>query len=174
MSLAPLVLAALSAAALQQPAPAIQQPSPIARLVITPAKRDVATGDTLRLRAEALDKDGRPVPGVTIRYVDAGGYFEARVDSSGLVTGGAVSIKPVSVIALVPGTKPFIEGVEVRVVPSAATRVTLSQPSRMFAGQIVQLEARSFSELGEERGRLAQHRRHGRQSACAQRRDDLG
>jgi hypothetical protein len=136
----------------QQPAPATQPPSPIARLVITPARREVAAGDTLRLRAEALDSAGRPVPGVTLRFVDAGGYFEAQVDSTGLVSAGATGVKPVSVIAFVPGTKPVIERVEVRILPGAATRVTLApRPARLLVGQIVQLEARSFSNVGDER-----------------------
>ncbi|MBC7894302.1 MAG: Ig-like domain-containing protein [Cytophagaceae bacterium] len=152
MSFSSLFIAALSVPVLHQSAPATQQPSPIRRLVITPARREVAAGDSLRLRAEALDSAGRPVPGVTLRFVDAGGYFEAKVDSTGLVTGGAVGVKPVSVIALAPGAKPFIERVEVRILPGAATRVTLTpRPARLLAGQMVQLEARSFSDVGDER-----------------------
>ena len=36
--------------------------SPVARIVVTPANPSVVTGDTVRLRGEAVDSAGRPVP----------------------------------------------------------------------------------------------------------------
>jgi hypothetical protein len=135
-----------------QPGVAPQATSPIARVVVTPAVREVAAGDSLRLRAEAFDSTGRPMPNVTFRFLDAGGYFEARVDSTGLVSGGAVGVKPVSVVASVPGSRPFVQRVEVRIYPGIATRITLApRPTRLLVGQVVQLSARSFSEVGDER-----------------------
>ena len=69
---------------------AAQQPAgPVpAKLVITPATRTLQAGDTLRLRADAVDADGKPVA-ARIRFALAGGRFEGTVDSTGLVTGGA-------------------------------------------------------------------------------------
>ncbi len=63
--------------------------SPIARVVVTPAARSVVVGDTLRLRAQAVDAQGRPVSGAVIRFYPAAPSFEARVDTAGVVVAGA-------------------------------------------------------------------------------------
>src|SRR5690349_16134124 len=72
----------------QQP-PADAPASPIARIVVTPATPVVQARDTIRLSAQALDAQGRPVPDATIRFVAAGGSFEGRVDADGLVRSGS-------------------------------------------------------------------------------------
>ena len=135
---------------LQQPA---QQSSPaIARLAVTPASPVVVAGDTLRLHARAVDASGRPIEGAIILFQPAGGFFEAHVDSAGLVTAGAVGTLPVVVSAVVPGAKPVIERVSVRMVPGPAGRIELTpRLTRLLAGQHVRLDAASYSRAGDRR-----------------------
>src|SRR4051794_18349727 len=130
----------------------LQQPtqSAIARIAVTPAAPTVVAGDTLRLRAQALDAAGRPVPGANIMFQPAGGAFEARVDSAGLVSSGAVGTLPVVISAFIPGGKPVIERVNVRMVPGPAARIDVSpNVQRMLAGQRLRLEASVFSRAGD-------------------------
>ena len=102
-----LVLAALQAQTPGQQ-PAAQLPaSPIAKLVVTPAKPVMIAQDTLRLTAQALDASGKAVDNVRYRYIGSGGArFEGRVDTTGLVRSGSTGTIPVTVVALVPGTRP--------------------------------------------------------------------
>ena len=76
-------------------------PSKVARIVVKPAQRTMAVGDTLRLTAEAFDASGKSVPAQFL-YRLAGGRFEASVDSTGLVKAGATSTIAVSVGELPP------------------------------------------------------------------------
>jgi hypothetical protein len=136
---------------LQQPAQQSEAPT-IARLSVTPASPTVVVGDTLRIRARALDASGRPVDGALILFQPAGAMFEAHVDSSGLVTAGAVGEFPIVVSAVAPGGRPVIERINVRMVPGAAARIEVSpQPMRLLAGQHVRLEASSWSRAGDRR-----------------------
>jgi len=132
----------------------LQQPTQttIARIAVTPAAPTVVAGDTLRLRAQALDAAGRPVAGANIMFQAAGGAFEAHVDSAGLVSSGAVGTLPVVISAFIPGGKPVIERVNVRMVPGAAARIDVSpNVQRMLAGQRLRLEASVFSRAGDRR-----------------------
>ena len=132
----------------QQPA---QAPA-IARIVVSPAQRTMTAGDTLRLSAQALDADGRAVPNATIRFVPAGGFFEATVDTTGLITSGAVGTVPVAVVALVPGQRPVVERLDIEMLPGPAARIAVDpRPGRLLAGQRVRLTARAFSAAGDER-----------------------
>lgn len=78
----------LSLALQQALAPAAPSPgtdSPIARLVVHPQDRTMIAGNTLRLRLDALDVAGNPVPKVTVRFTPgrpAGGMRGARWPSS--------------------------------------------------------------------------------------------
>src|SRR5436305_5853182 len=92
---------------LQQPA---QQASPsVARLNVTPASPTVVVGDTLRLRARALDANGREIEGARILFQQAGAMFEGHVDSAGLVPARAVGTFPLVISAVVPGAKPVVQ-----------------------------------------------------------------
>ncbi|MDX2193651.1 MAG: Ig-like domain-containing protein [Gemmatimonadales bacterium] len=143
--------------ALQDPAqrtqPASLPPSPIARVVLDQGSRvTLVAGDTLRLRPRALDKDGQPVEGAQFRYFTAGGFFEGRVDSTGLVRSGSTGTLAVSVVAAVPGTKPVFERVEVRMLPGPAARVAVRPATaRLVAGQRLRLVAQTASAAGDER-----------------------
>src|SRR5687767_11306005 len=108
-----------------QPAAPAPQPSPIARVIVTTSNPMVQAQDTVRLRAEAVDANGRPVPNATVRFIAAGGWFEGRVDPDGLVHSGSTGTIPVSAVGIVPGTQPVITRVEVRMVPGPAARIAV-------------------------------------------------
>lgn len=132
----------------------LQQPpqSPIARIAVTPAAPTVVAGDTLRLRAQALDVSGRPVSGANILFQPGGGFFEAAIDSTGLVTSGAVGTLPVAITAFVPGGKPVVERINVKMVPGPAARIDVApNVQRMLAGQRLRLDASVFSRAGDRR-----------------------
>jgi hypothetical protein len=138
--------------ALQLPQQTELPASPIARIVITPAQRTVVAGDTIRLRAQALDARGAPLPDADIQFFPAGGWFEGTVDSAGLVTSGSTGTLPVSVRALLPGSRPVIERVEIAMVPGPAARIELSpRIPKLVAGQRIRLSAKVLSAAGDER-----------------------
>ncbi len=140
------------AAALQQPATQQQPPSPIARIRVTPENPVVTAQDSIRLRAEALDAQGNPVPGARILFRPGGGWFEASVDSTGLVRSGSTGTVPVSVVAVVPGSRPALHRVNVRMVPGPAARVEVTPGSaRLVAGQRLRLGATVLSAAGDRR-----------------------
>jgi hypothetical protein len=142
-------------AALQQPTqtPSAIPPSPIARLVIQPASPRMVAGDTLRLSAQALDQSGAPVPGAIISFRQSpSARFEGRVDSTGLVRSGSTGTIPVNVIALVPGTRPVIERIEVQMLPGPAATVSVAPAvRRAIVGQRVRLVGTARSAAGDER-----------------------
>jgi len=145
------IAAALQVAAPQQQAQQLP-PSPIARIAVTPAQPTVVSQDTLRLTAQALDARGNPVENARVRFVPAGGRFEGTVDEDGLVRAGATGTLPVTVVALVPGTAPVTERIEVPMVagPAASIRIE-NAATRLAAGQRLHLVGRSYSEHGDER-----------------------
>ena len=149
-------LLALAAALQQQPAPATQAglaPSPVARIALASGPRvSIAAGDSMKLDAQALDASGKPVPNATVRYRFAGGRFEGSVDSMGLVRSGSTGTLVASVIASVPGAKPFVDRVEIQMVPGPAARVAVSPAvSKLAAGQRVRLTATPFSAANDPR-----------------------
>ncbi|MEP7345829.1 MAG: Ig-like domain-containing protein, partial [Gemmatimonadaceae bacterium] len=127
-------------------------PSPVARIVVTPAKPIVSTGDTLRLTAQALDANGQPVPNAVVRFTAQGARFEGTVDSLGLVTSGATGTIPVAVVALVPGARPMIKRIDVLMVSGPAAKIELSHPTvRLALGQRFRLGSRVLSSANDER-----------------------
>ncbi|MDF1505078.1 hypothetical protein [Roseisolibacter sp. H3M3-2] len=138
---------------LQQPAQSpAAAPSPVARIVVSPSDPVVAAMDTLRLTGRALDAQGNEVPGVRVRFQQAGGWFEGAVDTTGLVRAGATGMLPVAAVAVVPGTRPFVERVGVRMVPSAAARVAVEGlPATLVVGQRVAPTATAYSAQADRR-----------------------
>ncbi len=133
--------------------PAALAASPIASLQVSPGTRVTMTaGDTIRLRTVALDAAGKPVEGVTYRYMPAGGRFEGKVDTTGLIESGSTGALGVSVIASVPGTKPVVEKVDIRMVPGAAARIDVAPAvGRMVVGQRLRMTATSYSAASDQR-----------------------
>jgi hypothetical protein len=136
----------------QQPSSAALAASPVARIVVTPANPVVQVGDTIQLSAVAFDASGARLS-QRLRFALAGGSSHADVDTAtGRIIGATVGKVPVSVMAIVPGARPFVQRVEVRVVPGAATRVDVSpRPARLVAGQRVLLTAEAFSAGNDQR-----------------------
>ncbi len=146
----------LAFAALQQqpanPPAASLPPSPVADIVLTPARGVLTPGDTLRFRAEARDSAGQPVPDARIRFLSAGGRFEGSVDTTGVVIGGSTGTIPVAVVAIVSGRRSFVKRTEVRIVAGPAARIAVApRVTRLVAGQRVRLTAAVTSEAGDAR-----------------------
>lgn len=134
------------------PAPALA-PSPIARIEIaTGPEVTLTAGDSMQIQARALDANGQPVPNALLRYFPAGGRFEGAVDSTGLVRSGSTGSMVIGVVGSVPGTKPFIERVRVRMVPGPAARIAITPAmTKLVAGQRIRLTGQSFSKAGDAR-----------------------
>ncbi len=136
----------------QQPSQVQVPPSPIARLVVHPHDRTMIAGDTLRLRVEALDASGRPVPNAQIRFAQAGAGFEGVVEADGLIRSGSTGVMPVGIAAVVPGAAPVVERVQIRMVPGPAARVEVAPANaRLAVGQRIRLTGRVLSTAGDER-----------------------
>jgi hypothetical protein len=134
------------------PSLAFAQPSTVSRINVTPASPKLVAGETLQLRAEALDAAGRPVPGVTIKFQQTAAQFEGAVDDKGLVTGGAVGTIPVAVTAIVQGQKPVIKRIEIAVLPGPAATIALEPHSaKLLPGQAFQVAAHVVSKAGDAR-----------------------
>jgi len=133
----------------QQPAPRIPE-SPVARIVVTPATSEVTVGDTVQFRAEARDAGGRKVDDAIIRFVARGEEGEGVIDSTGRVIASSVGKMPVNVVALVPGTRPKVHPIEVRMVPGPATRVDIRTPvEKVVVGQQLLLAALPFTSVND-------------------------
>jgi hypothetical protein len=124
----------------------------ITRLRITPAVRTVAVGDSLRLIVEPQDQAGNVISGATIRFNVQGGRFQGSIDTLGWVRAGSPGTIPVSVSAMLPGGRPVVEKIEVRLLPGPATRLTLAPSlSKLLVGQRVRLEATVLTATGDAR-----------------------
>ncbi|HEU4995587.1 MAG TPA: Ig-like domain-containing protein [Gemmatimonadaceae bacterium] len=135
----------------QQQQPEALQPSPVARIEITPRAREVVAGDSVRYEARPLDASGKPVENARISFRARGGQGEGTVDSTGKVVASSVGKMPISVIALVPGARPFVDSTfELRMVPGPATRIDVPvRPSRLVVGQSLLVTAVPFSRRND-------------------------
>ena len=111
--LSALVLAANSAAAQETATPTVS------RIEITPARVDVAMGDTVRLSAVAYDASGRPVQ-APIQWLTS--YEVGQIDSTGTFVGLAVGE---SVIIANAGGASANTPVSVHPLPPAAVEIEL-------------------------------------------------
>ncbi len=143
----------LAAAALPlQQEPEQLAPSPVASVIVTPAAPVLTPGESVQLTAEAVNSQGAAVADAAISFVSVGGRFEGTVDSTGVVTGGSPGTVAVSVVATVPGSRPVIERVEVRIVPGPAGHIEIEPlPTKLVSGQRVFLHATVYSAGGDER-----------------------
>src|SRR6267143_1583523 len=148
-------LAALRVSAQQPVAPAPPTlPQPIARVAVRPAEFALKVGDTLRLAAVAYDSAGKPMPDVTIRWFTSGGFFEGRVDSTGLVSAGATGTLNVAAVASLKDrvSKPTIGLARISVLPLAPAKVIVSpKPARLLAGTSLVLEAAPYAANNDRR-----------------------
>ena len=146
--LLPLLLLALQQQPDSQPGLA---PSPVARIVVTPANPVVTVGDSLKLMASALDSAGREVPNAQIKWL--GRSFEGTVDPDGLVHAGASGTLVIYAVATVPGARPAKPShVSIRMQPAAATRVEIAPSfTRLLVGQRLVLTGAPYAANGDRR-----------------------
>ncbi|PYO64377.1 MAG: hypothetical protein DMD71_13355, partial [Gemmatimonadetes bacterium] len=140
--------------AAQQPAQQPLLPQPIARVDVRPAAYALKVGDTLRLNAAAYDSAGKPVDGAVFAWFTSGGFFEGRVDSTGLVSAGATGTLNVSAVARIPGRpiKPTIGIARITVLPLPAAKVVIaSKPTRMLVGTSLVLAAEPYAANDDRR-----------------------
>ena len=152
----PLALASLAAFLLVLPAAGQDTtgsaPTPVARVVLGTPNPRVAVGDSIRLEGRALDANGRPIPEASIVFRTVG-PAQAVLGEDGWARAGSVGDVAFLATAIVPGTKPYIERLSLRVVPGPARRVAIDPvPARLVPRQRVQLAARALSAEGDTRG----------------------
>src|SRR6185295_911420 len=109
-------------------------------------------GDSLQLAVKALDSRGAAIPGAIVRFNAQGGRFQGSVDSLGWVRAGSPGTVPIAVTATVPGGRPVVEKVEVRITAGPATSVTVApKVSKLLVGQRLRLAATARSATGDAR-----------------------
>lgn len=146
-------------ALLQQPVAAQDAglpPSPITRIEVQPARGTeviVAAQDTVRLSARAFGRDGAVLPDVGFTYFQGGsGRFEGVVTPEGLVRSGSTGTIAVNVIGRLPGTRPFVQSITVKMVPGPAARIAISPATdRLVVGQRLRLNAEVLSRADDRR-----------------------
>lgn len=142
-------LLTMLAALQQQP---VSAPA-LAKVTIEPAEVAIQVGDTVRLVTTAVDSSGRPVRDLSIRWFQSGGFFEGRVDSTGLVTGGSTGTLHVSAVASSrSGGAPATGFARVTVLPQPAAKLVLDrQVSKLYAGQSLVVGAAPYSANDDRR-----------------------
>lgn len=143
----------------QQPVPAQEAglpPSPITRIEVLPARGTEVTvmaQDTVRLSARAFGRDGTVLPDVGFTFFQGGsGRFEGAVTPDGLVRSGSTGSIAATVIGRLPGVRPFVQPITVKMVPGPAARIAiLPATTRLVVGQRLHLAAEAYSAVGDLR-----------------------
>jgi plastocyanin len=141
-------------AALQQQPTTQQSASPaLAKVTVEPAEVAVEVGDTVRLRARAVDSSGRAVGNLSVRWFQSGGHFEGRVDSTGLVTGGSTGTLTVSaLVSPRSGGSPATGFARVTVLPQPAAKLAFDREvSRLYTGQTLVVGAVPYAANDDRR-----------------------
>ena len=91
------------------------------------------------LLRRALDASGRPIPEAKIVFRTVG-PAQVAIGEDGWARAGSVGDVAMLATAIVPGTKPYIERLSLRVVPGPARRVEIDPvPARLVPRQRIQL-----------------------------------
>jgi hypothetical protein len=151
------MLVALAALALlQQGQPSQQsasglQPSPVARIALSPAKLVVPASDSIKLSAVAYDASGKVIDNAGLRFAGAAANA-GRIDSTGWVIARGTGKVTGSVISLLPGYKPFVHRFEVQMVADAPASVRIGAlPQKLVVGQRVRATADVFTKINDRR-----------------------
>ena len=155
-----LPLAALPALllAFQQPtatatAPVGMPSSPVKRIEVQPAGRTITAGDSVRLTLRALDESGKPVPNAVLAVKMLGGQGEGAMrDTTMWLVASSVGKFPLALIALVPGTEPFVDSTSVEFlgVPGPSVRVEVApSAATIVPGQSLRLSAIPYSKAND-------------------------
>ena len=140
-------------AALQQQPISGPNDAALGKVTIEPAEAAMEVGDTVRLRATAVDSMGRQVKDLSVRWFQSGGYFEGRIDSTGLVTAGSIGTMAISAVASSPaGGPPATAFARITVLPQPAAKIVLDRAvSRLYAGQSLVVTAVPFAANNDRR-----------------------
>jgi hypothetical protein len=139
-------LAALFAVQQPQQQAAPLPPSPVVRIEITPRARNIVAGDSIKLAGRALDASGKPVPDARVIFTARGGQMEGKIDSSGFIVGSSIGKMPITVAAILPGVRPYIDSLELHTVPGPTARIELTTKARrLVVGQQLRFGAIPFS-----------------------------
>jgi hypothetical protein len=124
-----------------------------ARVTIEPAEVAVEVGDTVRLKATAVDSAGRPVRDAMVRWFQSGGRFEGKVDSTGLVTGGSTGTLTVSaVVSPRRGGWSATGFARVTVLPQPAATLRFDRvPAQLYSRQSLMVGASPYATNGDRR-----------------------
>ena len=141
---------------LQQPTQGLPA-SPVTRIAVTPASPSVQAGDSIRLRAEALDAAGKPVPGARILWFPGHFSFEAAIDTSGVLRAGYPGKAVVNAIAIVQGARPSPPTeIEVTITTPPPARIAIAPVGSIVVGQRLKLTAEIFAATGDRRDDVVQ------------------
>jgi hypothetical protein len=144
--------------AFQQPADTTavtggQPPSPVKRIEVQPAGRSITAGDSVRLTLRALDGSGRPVPNAVLAVKMLGGQGEGAMrDTTMWLVASSVGKFPLALIALVPGSEPFVDSTSVEFfgVPGPTVRLDLAPAkATIVPGQTLRLGAIPYSKAND-------------------------
>jgi hypothetical protein len=136
----------------QQPAASPPSSQPIAKVTIAPAEVAVQVGDTVRLTVTAEDSSGRRIREVKVRWFQSGGFFEGRVDSTGLVTGGSTGTLAVSALVSARGGPPATGFARVTVLPQPAAKIVFDHSvTQLYSGQSVTVGATPYAANDDRR-----------------------
>ena len=148
-----LLLAVLPALALAVQTPAVLPESPIKRIEVQPAMRRITAGDSVQLVLRAVDANGAPVKGAVFYVKMLGGQGEGTVRPENFeLVASSVGKFPLSVSALVPGSRPFVDSTTVEFfgVPGPAARLAVSpSAATIVAGQTLRLSGLAFSKAND-------------------------
>ena len=122
------------------------------RLVVTPSRPSVTVGDSVRISAQVVDAQGKPVAGARVLFADASQSGTGGVSRDGMFTGVAMGPSPIVVSGVIAGQRPIIQRVTVQVVPGPAARIALEpRPARIAVGQVVHVTHQVLSATGDMR-----------------------
>ncbi len=130
----------------------VQQPAP-GRVEFTPGHPVMTVGDTLRMSARTFDAAGKPVSRPVVKWFAATYEFQGTVDSTGLVTAGAVGQIVVSaLVRSADGGRPIVGTLAIPIQAPPASRVDLGAvPNTLMAGLSASLSATAMSSSGDPR-----------------------
>jgi hypothetical protein len=127
-------------------------PTPVNEIVVSPAHATVTVGDSLQLTATALGHDGRPIPGVQIRWFQQTiELYNASIDSSGVFRAGGPGTVAIRAIATLPGVRPSAPTTTlVHIVPGPPARVEVTPAIRhLLVGQQIVLSGTAYAATGD-------------------------
>lgn len=127
--------------------------SPVKRIEVMPATREITAGDSVQLVLRAVDAKGEVVPGAVISVKMLGGQGEGDIPAgSSWLIASSVGKFPLALSAVVPGSAPFIDStsVQFRGVAGPAVRVSVAPAAvNILVGQSLRVSGAAFSKSND-------------------------